>query len=349
MFDDIANQIGSWLTGDGEESAIVLSSRVRLARNIKELTYPPYAEASVRENVVNFVAAAIGKSTELSQGTFYRSEDINELDRFFLIERHLISPEFMRVESASGLYISPQEEAAIMVNEEDHLRIQSLCSGLSLRQALERAMKIDDDMAASLDFDYDTDFGFLTSCPTNVGTGMRASVLIHLAGLVLTKEIDSVIDHITKLGLVVRGFYGEGSDVWGNLFQVSNQTTLGRSENDIAESLEKVTTQIIEFENKARERLVADAENEIADKVWRAHGILKNARVLTSEETMSLLSAVRLGIALSIFDLVSIRTINELVLLSQPAHLQKHVGEQLDAAERDVARANLVRERLCNV
>jgi protein arginine kinase len=248
--------------------------------------------------------------------------------------------------AVSGIYISPDEEKAIMVNEEDHLRIQTLCSGLALREALASAMAVDNELGETLEFDYDTDFGFLTSCPTNVGTGMRASILIHLAGLVLTKEIDAVIDHINKLGLVVRGFYGEGTDVWGNLFQVSNQTTLGRSENDIAESLEKVTRQIIEFENKARERLVAEARDEISDKVWRAYGILKHARVLTSEETMNLLSAIRLGVALEIFDRMSIRMVNELLLLSQPAHMQKYFGEPLEAAQRDAARASLVRERL---
>ena len=237
----------------------MLSSRVRLARNIRGFTFPPYADAETRENVVHFVQSAIDKSKELETGDFVRSDDVTEMHRAFLIERHLISPEFMRDQNASGLYISPDEKIAIMVNEEDHVRIQSMSSGLSLMDTLNRAMRIDDDLAHSLEFDYDTDFGFLTSCPTNVGTGLRASILIHLAGLVLTKEIDSVIDHINKLGLVVRGFYGEGTDVWGNLFQISNQTTLGRSEFDITESLEKITRQIIEFENKARDRLLTEA------------------------------------------------------------------------------------------
>lgn len=346
MFDTLTGKTGSWLAAEGAESAVVLSSRVRLARNIKGFTYPPYADKDTSEKIVDFVERAIDKSKQLDEGEFHHSGEIEELDRSFLIERHLISPEFMRTPNPCAVYLDSHEQAAIMINEEDHLRIQTLCSGLCLSEALERALKIDEDLAATLDFDYDTDFGYLTACPTNVGTGMRASVLIHLAALVLTKEIESVIDHINKLGLVVRGFYGEGTDVWGHLFQVSNQTTLGRSEFDIAESLEKVTRQIIEFENKARKRLAADARNEIADKVWRSYGILKHARVLTSEETMGYLSAVRVGIAMDVFDLVSVKTVNELLLLSQPSHLQKYVGTTLTSAERDVARASLVRERL---
>lgn len=349
MFDTMTSKTGCWLAAEGAESAVVLSSRVRLARNIKGMIYPPYADEESSGKVVDFVEAAITGNKDLSDGEFVHCADVTDLDRSFLIERHLISPEFMRSVNASALYIGKDERSAIMVNEEDHLRIQSLSSGLNLRKSLDHAMEIDEVLAETLEFDYDTEFGFLTSCPTNVGTGMRASVLIHLAGLVLTKEIDSVIDHITRLGMVVRGFYGEGSDVWGNLFQISNQKTLGRSETDIAEALEKVTRQIIEFENKARERLVADAKDEISDKVWRAYGILKHARVLTSEETMNLLSAVRVGIALNIFDLVSVKIMNELLLLSQPAHLQKYVGTTLTSAERDVARASLVRERLGGV
>lgn len=346
MFDNMTERLSPWLTAEGAEAGIVLSSRVRLARNIKGLSFPPYADDASREKVVDFVETALQKSHEFERGEFHRSELIDDLDRSFLIERHLISPEFMRPDTISGIFISPDEKIAIMVNEEDHLRIQSMGSGLSLTETLARAMQMDDDLARTLEFDYDTDFGFLTSCPTNVGTGLRASILIHLAGLVLTKEIDSVIDHITKLGLVVRGFYGEGSDVWGNLFQISNQTTLGRSESDITEALQKITRQIIEFENQAREQLVNQAHDEISDKIWRAYGILKHARVLTTEEVMNLLSAVRLGIALEILNEVSMEAVNKMLILSQPAHLQKHVGRVLSPSDRDIARATLVRETL---
>ncbi len=349
MFDSMPERLSSWLTGEGAEASIVLSSRVRLARNIKGQTFPTHAESESREQVVGFVESAIRSSRELQAGEFHRSETIDDLDRAFLIERHLISPEFMSPESDSAIFISADERVAIMVNEEDHLRIQTMSPGLSLADALGQAMRIDDELAKTLEFDFDSDFGYLTSCPTNVGTGLRASVLIHLAGLVLTKEIDSVIDHITKLGLVVRGFYGEGSDVWGNLFQISNQTTLGRTESDITEALHKMTQQIIEFENQSRDQLVTQAGNEIADKIWRAFGILKHARVLTSEEVMNLLSAVRLGAALGIVSDVPLERINKMLILSQPAHLQKYLGQALEPADRDVARANMVREMLAEV
>ncbi len=349
MFEQMAKKASSWLTAEGDEAAIVMSSRVRLARNIRGFTFPPFADAETRDKVVHFAQAAIDKSKELEKGNFFTAEEVNDFNRAFLIERHLISPEFMRDHDAGALYVSPDEKIAIMINEEDHIRIQAISSGLSLMDTLSRAMKIDDDLANSLEFDYDTDFGFLTSCPTNVGTGLRASILIHLAGLVLTKEIDSVIDHINKLGLVVRGFYGEGTDVWGNLFQISNQTTLGRSEMDITESLEKITRQIIEFENKSRDRLLSEARDEIADKIWRAYGILRHARVLTSEEVMNLLSAVRLGVALGILDKVSIGVVNKLLILSQPAHLQKYMGVELSPGDRDVARAKLVRDTLADL
>lgn len=348
MFESMTDRLSSWLTAEGAEANIVLSSRVRLARNIKGLSFPPYADNDSREKVVGFVESALQKCHELERGEFERSELIDDLDRSFLIERHLISPEFMRPDSVSGIYISPDERIAIMVNEEDHLRIQSIGSGLTLIETLAHAMRIDDELSKSLEFDYDTDFGFLTSCPTNVGTGLRASILIHLAGLVLISKIDSVIDHITKLGFVVRGFYGEGSDVWGNLFQISNQTTLGRSETDITDGLQKITRLIIDFENQAREDMMNDARNEISDKIWRAYGILKHARVLSTEEVMNLLSAVRLGIALDILSDISMETVNKMLILSQPAHLQKHVGSVLEPADRDAARATLVRDLLAN-
>ncbi len=348
MLDEMTNRVSAWLAAEGEESRIVLSSRVRLARNIKSMVYPPYADDDTREKVITFVQTALEKSESLEHGCFHRAAEVDELDRAFLIERHLISPEFLRTDSLSGIYIAEDERIAIMVNEEDHLRIQAMSSGLSLEDSLSHALRIDDELAKSLDFDYDTDFGYLTSCPTNVGTGLRASVLIHLAGLVLTKRIDSVIERITKLGLVVRGFYGEGTDVWGNLFQISNQTTLGRSESDIVEALQKMTRQIIEAESEARDELVTQAGNEIADKIWRAFGILQHARVLTSEEVMNLLSAVRLGIALDIIEDVPMEMVNRLLILSQPAHLQKYVGEELSEADHDVARASVVRELLAN-
>ena len=235
-----------------------------------------------------------------------------------------------------------------MVNEEDHLRVQSLSAGLDPQGAFDLAMKYETEIGRFVEYDYDRDFGFLTACPTNAGTGMRASVLIHLPGLVLTREIDKVISQITRSGLVVRGFYGEGSDVLGNLFQISNQNTLGVTEQDIINHISRISGDIIGQEASARQRLVDEAQDMIEDKIWRAFGILKHARVLTSDEVMNLLSAVRLGHAMKMIDFLDLALINEMLLLSQPAHLQKYYGHQMDPAKRDFVRAQMVREKLRN-
>jgi protein arginine kinase len=233
-----------------------------------------------------------------------------------------------------------------MVNEEDHIRLQVILSGLAMEKCWEYAHEIDSDLAKKVDYAYDKKFGHLTACPTNVGTGMRASILIHLPGLVLTRDIDNVINRISKVGLAVRGFYGEGTDVLGNLFQISNQTTLGRSEEEIIDSLAKITGQIIEYETNAQEKLMNDAADQIEDKVWRSYGILKHARLLNSGEVMNLLSALRLGVSLKLIDKITLRQINELLIITQPAHLQKLYGKEMDNEERDMIRAELIRERL---
>lgn len=346
MFNDLAKRPAAWLTGEGNNSEIVLSSRVRLARNISGVFFPSAAQTEDREKIVCYVQKSIEKSSWLGSGEFYSSSELSPLDKDFLVERHLVSPEFMKDGGSKALYIGEGERISLMINEEDHLRIQSLKSGLEIKSAFELADKVDSELSASLEFDFDPDFGYLTSCPTNVGTGMRASVLIHLPGLVLTKEIENVISQVTKLGLTVRGFYGEGSDVLGNLFQISNQTTLGKSEEDLIESLEKVTLQIIEYENNARSTLFRDAREQIEDKIWRAYGILQNARVITSTEVTNLLSAIRLGLGMGTISEVSLSTINQILLISFPAHLQKYLNREMDPNQRDVQRAELVREKL---
>jgi protein arginine kinase len=277
---------------------------------------------------------------------FLDSETVGPDDRDLLVERHLISPEFMRDEMPRGLYVDNDLSLSMMVNEEDHLRLQVVCSGLDLHHAMERARAAELELAASLHFDYDARLGYLTACPTNVGTGLRVSVLIHLPGLVLTKEMDTVLAQIGKIGFAVRGFYGEGSDVLGNLFQISNQTTLGRTEEDLVDSLEKVTVQLLSHEANARRTLFTDAVYQIKDKIWRAYGILTHARVLTSQEVMSLLSAVRLGAAMGESIPLDMGQINDLMLVTQPAHLQRLYDRSMGAEERDVARADLVRRRL---
>ncbi len=346
MFDTMVKKPAGWINGEGEESSVVLSSRIRLARNIAGIKFPNSAEPETREKLLQLFDSAVAKSEFLQDGSFFRTSGMDRTNSSFLVERHLISPTMLDHLDGSGVYIATSEQVSIMVNEEDHLRIQALTSGLEMDRTMELASQYDNEVGRLLEYDYDSDFGFLTACPTNVGTGLRASVLIHLPGLVLTREIEKVIHKVTKMGLIVRGFYGEGTDVLGNLFQISNQTTLGQSENDILEAIERVTRTIIADEATARNRLKEEAYDQISDKIWRAYGILKHARVLSSEEVMNLLSAVRLGLAMGIIDMINIATINDILLLSQPAHLMKYYGEEMDVDRRDIVRAEMVREKL---
>lgn len=325
---------------------MVLSSRVRLARNLAKHSYPVRAEPAEAQEIVTYVKTAVDKSSLAESGIFFDSDMLSDEDRDLLMERHLISPEFMRDQMPRGLYVDDDVAASLMVNEEDHLRIQAVRSGLDLGQAMERARGIEMELSEWLNFDFDNRLGYLTACPTNVGTGLRVSVLIHLPGLALTKEMEAVLGQTNKVGLTVRGFYGEGSDVLGYLFQVSNQTTLGRTEDDVVDSLEKVTRQLIAYESNARKSLFTDASHQILDKIWRSYGILTNARVLTSQEVMNLLSAVRLGVAMGESMGLTLGQVNELMLAAQPAHLQRYFGESMSPEERDVARADLVRSRL---
>jgi len=346
MFEQMAKNPAAWLSGKGNESLVVLSTRVRLARNIAGCLYPGSANTETKQRVVSYFDSVRERSKTMNEGLYFKAPEFTELDKNFLIERHLISPAFLNGDLSKALYIDTSERVSIMVNEEDHLRIQGLAPGLDPRGAYKLAGKFDKEISKHLEYDFDDDFGFLTACPTNAGTGMRVSVLIHLPGLVLTREIEKVISRITRTGLVVRGFYGEGSDVLGNLFQVSNQNTLGVSEDEIIELIDRVTKEINEHEAAARKRLMDEAADMMEDKIWRALGILQNARMLTADEAMNLLSAVRLGHAMKIINFLDVTLINQILLLSQPAHLQKYYGSEMDPNKRDFVRAQLVREML---
>lgn len=348
-FDMMAKQPAAWLSGKGEDALVVLSTRVRLARNVAGCHYPPSADSEMRKRIVQYIDSSVSRSQMLAKGIYCKGGDVSPLDRDFLVERHLISPMFLTGDMMKSFWIGGDERVTIMVNEEDHLRIQALSAGFDPGGAFELALAYEHELSRFLEYDYDRDFGYLTACPTNAGTGMRASALIHLPGLVLTREIDKLISKITRAGLIVRGFYGEGSDVLGNLFQISNQYTLGVSESDILQLIRTITAEIIEAEAQARQRLMDEASDMIEDKIWRAFGILKNARMLTADEVMNLLSAVRLGHALKIITFLTTPLINDLLLLSQPAHLQKYFGQELDDNRRDFVRAQLMREKLRSV
>ena len=342
----LARNLGRWLDGSGPCADVVLSTRVRLARNLNDVPFTHRAREEQLAMVYSSVLSAVHKTPALSASVALQMRDLTPLDRQLLVERHLISHDLADNGKVRGLLVVPDETASAMVNEEDHLRLQALASGFQLRSAWETVNAIDDELAQDLDYAFSDELGFLTACPTNVGTGMRASVLIHLPSLVLTKQIGRVLQGITQVGLAVRGFYGEGSQIMGNFFQISNQTTLGQSEKETVDSLERVTKQIIESEQRARDELLKDARVQIEDKIWRAYGALRHSRVISSQEVVNLSSAVRFGVALRIEGLASVQTLNELLVRSQPAHLQIAAGRELEQRERNVVRAEYVRKLL---
>jgi protein arginine kinase len=298
------------------------------------------------QGVLMSVAGAARQSQAFGNGVLLRMNEIGAIERQMLVERRLVSHELGDGSRPRGLLLAEREGLALMLNEEDHLRLQALTPGFQLADAWARADAADDELDQALDFAFSEEIGYLTACPTNAGTGLRASVLIHLPALVLLEEIQRVLKSIMQVGLNVRGLYGEHSEVMGNLFQISNQTTLGRSERDAIESLERVTRQIIDTEERARERMMRDARVQIEDKVWRAYGTLRFCRSIHSREVINLCSAVRLGVALGMPGLCRLNVLNELLVVTQPAHLQRRFGAEMTPAERNVYRAQVVRERL---
>jgi protein arginine kinase len=323
-----------------------MSSRTRLARNVERLSYSHWADKEELEDVLGMAEEAARSCNFLKDALFIRIKEISELDRLFLVERHLMSPEHTRDVEYKALIVDPKEIVSIMVNEEDHLRIQVLQSGLDLTEAWRIIDEIDTALSKKLPFCYSTKLGYLTACPTNVGTGLRGSVMVHLPALVFAGQIEKVLQATTKLGLNIRGFYGEGTEASGNLFQVSNQVSLGRTEDDIVENIDRIIGQIIYREEAARKNIMVKNKEALADRVWRAYGTLKSAHIITSKETAALLSAIRLGVDLGIVTNLDRKMVNELFISTQPAHLQKLSGRILTPEERDIKRAELIREKL---
>jgi len=345
---DLVHQAAAWLDASGAYSDVIVSSRVRLARNLRRIPFSHQNSKADEERVVEEVLSAAQKVPQLVQGTYFDMAPLSENDRQLLVERRLISPALALRGGHGGVLVGPNERFSIMVNEEDHLRLQALFGGFEPQAAWSLIDAIDTELCAHLDIAFDEKFGYLTACPTNLGTGLRASILIHLPGLVLVQSIEQVLHGINQVGLTVRGFYGEGTEVIGSLFQVSNQLTLGKSEQEILETLERVVRQIIDYEYDARQTLVRDAQAQIEDKIWRSYGILSYAHVLSGQEFMNLASAVRLGIGLGILKRPHTRQLNELMVMVQPSHIQRLAGARLNNDERDLRRAELVRKRLAN-
>ncbi len=336
---------GGWMES-GPSEGPVISSRVRLARNLRETTFPGWASKEMRNRVWDEVVSAFDPIEKSETFLRWRMDELDPLDRELLFERHLISGELAERQEGSGVFISEDECRAVMVNEEDHIRLQSLQPGLGLHEALAAAEALDDALEQSLSYAFSSKLGYLTACPSNLGTGMRASVMLHLPGLCLTEEVKPVINAVSKIGLAVRGLWGEGSEAAGHMFQISNQITLGKTETEIIEHLEQIVLEVIDHEKNSRLRLMDEQEIKVHDHIGRAYGILANAALITSGEALDLLSAIRMGIDLDLLPDIKRSDIDQLFIRIHPAHLQREAGEILSPEERDAKRAQLIRHFL---
>ena len=341
-----------WLDASGDHADVVLSTRVRLARNVQGYAFTGRARDGERLRVLAQVRDAIPLVPSLARSVTLRIDEMPLAERRLLHERHLVSKELAGIDTQhpvrSGAAVFLGDGVGVMVNEEDHLRLQSMRSGFELQAAWAQVNALDTELGARVPYAFHDEFGFLTACPTNTGTGLRASVLIHLPGLVLTKEIGRVLASLQQMGLTYRGLYGEGSEVVGNFFQVSNQTTLGRSEEELLDILHRVVRTVIEKEEEARRHLLREAGFIIEDKLWRAYGTLRYARSLTFDEAMNFLSGVRLAVGLKLVGGLSVYTLNKLLIECQSAHLAYLEGRALTESEANLARARYVREALAS-
>ncbi|MFM7117297.1 MAG: protein arginine kinase, partial [Planctomycetota bacterium] len=337
---------GEWLRGSGPESDIVMSSRIRLARNVADFPFIRRCSDIDRANLESTIRESMKRHPRLAELDYVNVALLEQIDRQFLVERQLISRELSDAEGARSVAIEKEERHSVMINEEDHLRIQVMHSGFDLQNAWERINELDDMIEGQIRYAYHQQYGYLTACPTNVGTGMRVSVLVHLPALVITQQIDKVFRSLQRINLVVRGLYGEGSQAMGDFYQVSNQITLGKTEEDLVRRVSEVVPVLINYERKAREYLINENQHDLFDQVSRAYGTLQNAQQISSEETMHLLSRVRMGINLGLIGNVEIPTINKLFVHTQPAHLQKLSRAILSNSQRNIERANYLQSHL---
>lgn len=335
----------AWL-GQGPHSDVVISTRIRLARNLADLPFPSSAGNEELGQVLSRLRQASEHLPEAKRYRFFEMDRLSPLEQQVLIEKHLVSPEHVREPKERALVLRDDEAVSIMINEEDHERLQVLLPGLNLDSAWNLANRLDDSLERHLEYAFDDELGFLTSCPTNLGSGLRASVMLHLPALVLLKQASQVFGTLAQFGVVVRGLYGEGTQALGNFFQISNQLTLNHSEEDLLHNLQALSEQVIEQERAARGRLYEELGDRLPDMVWRAYGILTNARLLAGDEAMHLLSDVRLGVNLNLLSQVDLVNLNRLLVITRPGFIQRVAGDALPPGERDLKRATLVREEL---
>lgn len=344
--DHLLKQTCEWLRGTGPNSDIVMSSRIRLARNLENVPFTHWATKKQEKETLETLESAVQTVDALRGSLTVRMAEVDDVDKQFLLERHLISREHIVHPEFKSVVVGEKEIVNIMINEEDHLRVQVMQSGFNLQECWRIASRVDDALHKRIKFAFHQEWGYLTACPTNTGTGLRASVMLHLPSLVMTKQISRVLQAITKLGMTARGLYGEGTEAEGNFFQISNQVTMGSAEEDIIDNLERIIRQVIGHEENARKTIMKQSREMLQDKIWRSNGTLKSAHIINTKETLSLLSMVRLGVDMGLISDIDRRAVNELFILTQPAHLQKIEGRTLSSAQRDVKRANLIRRRL---
>ncbi len=338
--EELIKSQGSWLEPSVND-APVISSRIRLARNLEDYHFPGWSNNNQNHAIWNQSKDLFNKID--SDYMSWKINDLKNVDKEVLFERHLISQELANKNNDCGVFVSPDESLSIMINEEDHIRIQSLYAGLNLKNAWNLANSIDDQLEKKIKYAYSPSLGYLTSCPSNVGTGLRASVMLHLPGLVLLEEMDSVINGMSKIGLAVRGMWGEGTEAVSNMFQISNQITLGKKEEEIISHLEQIVMELKDHELNARKRLINEKSLMIYDLVSRSFGTLANAHIISSSEVLNLLSTLRLGLDLDLVEGFSRQELDRLFISTQPAHLQKHNQAEFDPEERDVLRADMLR------
>lgn len=345
-FSTLLKHPADWMTGAAGGNGIVLTSRVRLARNLRREPFPGWATKERRVAILNMIKPEVEALPEMKDGFSQDLDALTSLQKQVLVERHLISREQAARGEGSAAVLNRKQALSLMINEEDHLRMQGIRPGLALAESYRLVSEVDVQLEQNLEFAFDHDLGYLSACPTNLGTGMRASSMLHLPGLVLSDQIGQVLQAVGKLQLAVRGFFGEGTESLGNLFQISNQSTLGESEDTIIRRLERVIEQVASHERHARLKLLEDDPEMVFDRVGRAYGTLRHAHIIASKEALNLLSLLRLGVELKFFPEDTVGTCDTLLMEIQPAHLQLHAGKKLTPEQRDAIRAEIIRTRL---
>jgi protein arginine kinase len=344
--DNLPEFFPSWTKLEGEASDVAISSRIRLARNLKGIPFPGYANETQLNLINGEISRVVKEKSSIEPLAVIKVEELTPNDRLVLVEKHLCSPQFIERPHLRMLLINQEQSISVMINEEDHLRIQAVTPGFSLDGALSIANQMDDYLEENLDFCFDESYGYLTACPTNAGTGLRASVMLHLPGLAMVDQVKKVLTALTHIGISIRGLYGEGTESIGDIYQVSNSVTLGRNEVDLCSNLKSVCRQVIERERAIRESLLKDSKVQLEDRVCRSYGILTQARMLSSQEALKLLSDVKFGVEMGIIPNIDKMMMKELLFIIRASILQKIVGKELSSRERDYYRAKIVRDKL---